>query len=252
MSNFFEVAAKAAETASEVVKSEVGQGAMKFDPDKRVDGEKEKKVGLNENDFDPDKRIEVNPDHISHSIENALGDRVEKEKTRDTKDVLSDVELCTDPERRLSQALGGDGEWLGEPGKSEFIPNDPAARQAMKERGVESIQYDEHCEPDFSPVSEGTVEIDNMTGERYGSEGNFAQAYEKQAEQWNIEAKDGKTDWAASDVKTWTKMEKLIVHERLDMKTVDFVPEAIHKECKHYGGCAECNERDKLGGGFDV
>lgn len=34
-------------------------------------------------------------------------------------------------------------------------------------------------------------------------------------------------------------------HERLDRKTVDFVPEAIHKECKHYGG-TELNEEIKL------
>lgn len=175
-----------------------------------------------------------------------------KVETETTKDVVSDVELYTDPQKRLDQALGSKGEWKGTPGKSEFIPSDLEARQTMKECGVECIKYDEHCEPDFSSVSPESVEIDNMTGERYGADGNFAQAYEKLAEKWNIQAKDGKTDWNAVDAKLWTKDNSLIPHERMDRKTVDFVPEAIHKECQHYGGCAECNKRDNVGGGFDV
>ena len=204
------------------------------------------------------QQLEANSTYIKDgqlyvTDENGIIESIDgKNETEATKDVVSDVELFTDPQKRLDQALGSNGEWLGEPGKSEFIPNDSAARQAMKECGVESIRYDEHCEPDFSSVSPESVEIDNMTGERYGLDGNFAQAYEKLAEQWNSKAKDGKTDWNAVDAKLWTKENKLTPHERLDRKTVDFVPEDIHKECKHYGGCAECNKRDNIGGGFDA
>lgn len=185
--------------------------------------------------------------------ESGLAESVESaEKTEKAQDVVSDVELYTDPERRLKQALGSDGEWLGEPGKSEFIPNDSAARQAMKERGVDSIKYDEHCEPDFSPVSEGTVEIDNMTDRRRGEGGNYEQAFEKLAEQWNNIAKDGKKDWSAREVESWADENKLSPHERMDGKTMDFVPRSIHFECKHYGGCAEYTARTKIRGGFDV
>lgn len=59
MSGFLEVVAKAGEKTSEVAKSEVGQAAKKFDPDKRVDVEKNKKDGTQEKGFNPDKRIDI-------------------------------------------------------------------------------------------------------------------------------------------------------------------------------------------------
>ena len=204
------------------------------------------------------QQLEANSTYIKDgklyvTDENGFIETAEKQaETGTTKEVVSDVELYTDAKERLDLAKGSVGEWLGDPGKSGFIPKDAEARQAMMKRGVDSIIYDEHCEPDFSPVSEGTVEIDNMTEERFGPDGNYAQAYTKLAEQWNSKAKDGKTDWTDVDVKSWATDNSLTPHERLDRKTVDFVPTAINRECRHFGGCAECKRRDNIGGGFDA
>lgn len=176
----------------------------------------------------------------------------EVSSVEEIKDVVSNVELYSSPEKRLAQAKGSDGEWLGEAGKSEFVPNDAEVRELMKERGVDSIRYDEHCEPDFSPVSEGTVEIDNMTWRRKGPGGNYEQAFEKLAEKWNEIAKDGKTDWNARDVDKWRQDNNLTPHERMDRKTVDFVPTPIHLACKHFGGCIESKLKANIGGKFDV
>ena len=175
-----------------------------------------------------------------------------KAETEATKDVVSDVELYNSPEKRLEKALQGDGKWLGEPGKSGFIPNNQEARQILKDRGLESIRYDANCEPDFSPVSEGTVEIDNMTEWRLGEGRNYDQAFKKLADQWNSMMKDGKSDWNSRDVVRWASDNKLSPHERMDRKTVDFVPRIINLECKHIGGCSECKLRDAVGGVFDV
>ena len=182
---------------------------------------------------------------IVESLENA-------EKTETIQDVVSDVELYNTPEKRLDQALQSNGEWLGEPGKSEFIPSNPEARQVLKDKGLESIRYDANCEPDFSPVSEGTVQIENMTERRLGEGGNYEQAFQKLSEQWNNALKDGKSDWTARDVARWAYDNKLSPHERMDRKTVDFVPRIINLECKHVGGCSECRLRDMVGGVFDV
>lgn len=65
------------------------------------------------------------------------------------------------------------GTWSGEPGNSMFIPADTPENQEIKkylhEHGVEGIVYKDGV-PDFSPVSEGTVEIPDMTEYRYSQE----------------------------------------------------------------------------------
>ena len=252
MSGFFDIAAK----ASEAAKPESNQAVQRFDADKRIDVEKDKKDDGKEKRFDPDKRIDVQEqfnkvvdDKDGKAVIELNNDQVEAEVT---KEVISDVELYNSSEKRLEQALQGEGEWKGEPGKSEFIPRNQEARQILKESGLESIRYDANCEPDFSLVSKGTVQINNMTERRLGEGGNYDQAFQKLAEQWNSEMKDGKSDWNSRDVARWTADNKLSPHERMDRKTVDFVPKVINLECKHIGGCSECKLRDARGGGFDV
>ena len=82
------------------------------------------------------------------------------------------------------------GEWTGERGESTYIPSDEAMKELLAKYGLEGIEYHDGI-PDFSQCSECTVEIDNMTENRAD---NFAQCDEKCAEQWNKEARDGKTD----------------------------------------------------------
>lgn len=159
------------------------------------------------------------------------------------------------------------GHFEGERGDSKFIPfGDTEVGRAcidkLKEYGQDGIEY-KNLEPDFSKVSEGTVQIDNMTEHRLDyidengnqKEGNFSQADKKCAELWNEQKKDGRTDWTEEAVYEWRHdLEHYCSwHERCDTKTMDLVPYEIHSYCKHLGGVSECMARDGIndGGGFD-
>lgn len=160
----------------------------------------------------------------------------------------SHKDCLTTSEDRKELVGHNKGEWDGELGNSTFHPEKQEAKDALKEYNQEGIDYKDG-EPDFSKVSEATVEIDDMTSSRPY---NFRQANEVCADQWNAKAKDGRTDWTARDVEDWRKENKYSWHERLDMKTMDLVQRDIHEECKHYGGVAECLRHEALnGGGFD-
>jgi|LSQX01.1.fsa_nt_gb hypothetical protein len=157
------------------------------------------------------------------------------------------------------------GSWKGERGESKFIPSDEredgkAAKEKLAEKGMDGIKYDK-AEPDFSECSEETVQIDNMTENRYDyiddngniQRGNFSQADIKCADQWNTIAKEGKTNWVANDVRDWRREKGFSWHERCDTKKMDLVPREIHSYFTHSGGVAECKARDgkNFGGGFD-
>lgn len=93
----------------------------------------------------------------------------------------------------------------------------------------------------FSPFSKSEVKIESMTSDRIK---NYKQAAEALSEQWNREAKGGKTDWKPEDVKIWMKANELVFHECSDMKTCQFVPRAIHEAVHHTGGRLECRIRE--------
>lgn len=154
-------------------------------------------------------------------------------------------------EERKIQALKGEGEWFEEESSLIFIPSSEKARSELKESGIEGIIYDKYAEPYFEKVSKVTVQIENMTSERYGPGGNFEKANKNCAEKWNEEGFEDKYDWIARDVEKWRNdpEHRYTWHERSDMKTMDLVPNETHDKCKHYGGCAECKARDGLLGG---
>ena len=241
MSGFFEVVAKASEITSDALKNGVGQAEKKFDPDKRIDVEK--KDEPKKKNFDPDKRIGKVETEF-----NLL--EVNEREIPNESDLVSKGKMFTDSGKRISWAQNGDGEWKGEPGISEFVPNKQNAKEALSKHGEDCIRYDSNGEPDFSKVAYETVEIDNMTEFRRGAGNNFDQADAKLAEKWNNECRNGKNDWTKSDVREWADNEEnnITRHERLDKKTVDYVDSDIHEECKHFGGCAECKARDRIGG----
>lgn len=141
------------------------------------------------------------------------------------------------------------GEWEGERGESKYIPKDVDIEKILKKYGLEGIEYKDGI-PDFSDVSESTVEIENMTENRAD---NFKQCDEKCAEQWNEEVRDGRTDWTARDVAQWRKENGYSWHERNDMKTCDLIPTKINDYFGHLGGVSECKKRDLSndGGEFD-
>lgn len=160
------------------------------------------------------------------------------------------------------------GHWDGERGNSKFIPNENTeaglkAKEKLAEYGQDGVCY-KNGEPDLSKCSEATVTIDKMTENRDDYDvdgikqyGNFSQADIKCAEKWNAEAKDGKSDWTARDVKKWRDEHNCTWHERCDTKTMDLISRDIHNTKDpvflHSGGVSECKVRDavNVGGEFD-
>lgn len=153
-------------------------------------------------------------------------------------------------EKRIEFASHSNGVWIGEPGNSRFYPNDDNAKGDLEKYKQSYIEYKDG-NPDFSKVSEATVKIDDMTSSHSY---NFKQADSTCAEQWNKSKRDGRSDWSAREVKQWRQEHMYSWHERIDRKTMDLVPRAIHAECKHYGGVSECKQYERengIGGGFD-
>lgn len=151
-------------------------------------------------------------------------------------DLNATIEYC---DKRLPSS---GGEWTGEPGNSEWVPdndvipkqppgNELAWEEIKEKYGIESIPFNDG-EPDFSAVSEATVEIDDFTTDRNM---NFTQADEACAKKWTEEDKDGRS-WTAADVKEYRKENQLSWHERSDQKTMDLVPQEVHGNVPHSGG----------------
>lgn len=142
------------------------------------------------------------------------------------------------------------GAWSGERGNSiyrlnERGPKEIKANSILKSKGLEGISYKEGI-PDFSKVADATVCIPNMTSNRPF---NFEQADRALAAKWNIEAKNGKSDWTARIIKNYRKEgdETLSWHERSDCKTMDLVPYCVHDSFDHSGGVMECKIRESIG-----
>lgn len=211
----------------------------------------------NYKDIKPEKEMsakELN-EAVNDEFKKASGDAgnsIEKNTEKNLDPTHKDC--MTTSEERKEWADRSNGDWDGEPGNSKFYPEKKEAKDALDRYEQDGVDYRDG-EPDFSKVSEATVEIDNMTSERYGLGNNFDQANQKCAEKWNKEAKDGKTDWTPRDVENWRIENRYTWHERLDRKTMDLVQRDVHEECKHYGGVAECKRYEAAGkvngGGFD-
>lgn len=135
------------------------------------------------------------------------------------------------------------GHWEGEPGNSKWCPDrehtplkyNPENKtwgEILDEHGIDGIEFNEG-EPDFSPVAEETVEIEDYSDDR---DENYDAADETLADKWNAEAKDGKTDWTKEDIAQYRKDNELSWHECDDMKTMQLVPREIHLNVPHAGG----------------
>lgn len=206
-----------------------------FDPDKRVDsktGDTKENHNTeldNNKEFDPDKRV----DNMSESGDVNPYNNIPKEGPR--------------------------GSWEGEPGDSKYVPDEennggpPSgkdAKDALEAKGKDGIEYT-NGEPDFSEVAEDTVEIDDMSEDRYGPDGNFAQADQALADKWNAENHGGRNDWTARDIKDYRQSNRLTWHERQDCQTMDLVDRDIHQYFTHIGGVAFCKARNNSEVKFD-
>lgn len=137
------------------------------------------------------------------------------------------------------------GHWEGERGESIFIPSDATeeirkVKYELNRHNLKGIEYKD-CIPDFSPISEDSVTIPNMSSDR---DANFEQAYIAFAKKWNQIELDGKNDWTLESVRYWTRANKFTLHESNDMKTMFLVPTEIHDFFKHSGGVKECKVQE--------
>jgi hypothetical protein len=151
---------------------------------------------------------------------------------------------------KLSYLPKNNGKWSGEEGNSEwipdpdFVPKNPKSnpeqlswKQISAKYGVSSILFVSE-QPDFSPISKGTVEIKDFSSER---DDNFDSADEELA------VKRGCTK---ADVRRWRKKNKYTWHERKDCKTMDKVPTCVHGNITHSGGISETKKRRRLNGEY--
>lgn len=132
------------------------------------------------------------------------------------------------------------GEWLGEPGNSEWNPDSkliPGDRNGTNSDGkswkeikeeykFETINF-ENNKPNFSDIAKGKVEIEDFSDNRRK---NFVQADEKLAEQKGC---------SPNEVKQWRIDNKYTWHEEADCKTMIKVPSEIHGNIPHDGGISE-------------
>lgn len=161
------------------------------------------------------------------------------------------------------------GTFTGEPGNSEFIPNDQKAQDKMAEYGKNNVEY-KNGYPDFSPFVQhdspwgpvnGEVEIPHMTDSRENPKwdlgrrpngtshdpnydlGNFSQADNAL---YNS-LKDHYLDLKPEDIEKYRKENGLTWHECSDGKTMQLIPSEIHDACRHSGGVAEMKYRSEWG-----
>lgn len=133
------------------------------------------------------------------------------------------------------------GEWDGERGNSTFklylneIPKkqnlDNKTWKEILPKNVDGIKFNDG-EPDFTPISESTVEINCFSESR---DKNFRQADIQEAE---------KRGCSPQEVREWRKTNEYTWHEREDCKTMDLVPSIIHNNVPHSGGISELKKRN--------
>lgn len=127
--------------------------------------------------------------------------------------------------------------WEGQRGES-------VCTKEIDSLGKVQVEY-KNCIPDFTPFSKANVEIPNMSGERYFEGGNFEQADNALAEQWNQAGKDSRHDWTGAEVRDWRRenLSEYTWHECTDRKTCQLIPRDINGSFGHLGGVGECNKR---------
>lgn len=139
------------------------------------------------------------------------------------------------------------GRWDGERGNSTWYPdkdvvpkkkNENSEKknwgEILKEFKIEGITFKDG-EPDFEPISKGTVEIKDFKDDR---DDNFDKA--------DIELAK-KKGCLPEDVYRWRKENGYTWHECMDMKTIQKVPSSVHNNISHQGGISKIRERNKYG-----
>lgn len=132
---------------------------------------------------------------------------------------------------------GNNGHWDGERGNSKWYPDhdyrplktNPEQKtwgEILEKHGIDDIEYKDG-EPDFSNISEGTVEIKDFSASRTD---NFDKADIELAKQRGC---------TPEEIAKFRKENDYTWHECKDMKTMQLVPSEVHSNMPHSGGVAE-------------
>lgn len=151
-------------------------------------------------------------------------------------------------EQRLKKTpvSGERGEWSSKRGESSYSLKEPL--DIPDGRQVTEINY-KNAIPDFSDYSIAEVDIPSMTTERYSNKskniiGNFEQANELAAAEWNRIKFNGKSNWVADDVEAFcydSFGNKIYTwHELNNRKTMQLIPTELNSTFNHLGGVKEC------------
>lgn len=140
--------------------------------------------------------------------------------------------------KHLEKMKKGIGKWKGDIGESVFILNEPIILPDGTK--ITKVTYKNGI-PDFSPYAKAEVKISKMTDNRDRKGGNYEQADEALAKQWNKAKRENKTNWTGADVKKYRDNSpvKLTWHEMSNMESMQLVPYEVNDTFKHYGGVAE-------------
>ena len=106
--------------------------------------------------------------------------------------------------------------------------------------------------PNFRPVSEAVITIDNMTGQRYYTGGNFEQADEALARFLNehpdselFEKLGVDGEITGQDISNYRRNNDLTWHEENDRIHMDLVSEDVNGTYGHLGGTSESKKQEK-------
>lgn len=222
-------------------------GDDKIQENKVKELETSEKISINQK-FDDllDKKVEykeLNSEEKSIDYENSLN---KEESYKGLNSEEKSVESLDEEQIDNSRLPRNGGEWLEEPGNSEWNPDSklvPGDRNGTNPDGKswkelkEEFKFDtipfKDGKPDFSEVARGRVEIDEFSDNRRK---NFVQADEKLAEQKGC---------YPEEVKQWRKENKYTWHEEADCRTMLKVPSEVHGNIPHDGGISEIkNKKD--------
>ena len=152
-------------------------------------------------------------------------------------------------DHRVALAQYG-GKWTGEPGNSQWIPDDaitPSNKgysnmkgktwgQIREENGISGILFKDG-RADFSSVSEGSVKMD--WEKAIGTE-KFEKMLKTGDRQFLHDAAFAKLaenlHCPVEDVIKYKNEKNLVWHEEPDCQTLRLVPREIHDNIKHFGG----------------
>ncbi|WP_164689948.1 HNH endonuclease [Luxibacter massiliensis] len=182
----------------------------------------------------PQGEVDATMDEIKEDVIEKNEDELDVEERSETEDVIEYQSTYEERKQQTPKEFDENGleRWSGERGESMCRLDDSEVNEILEKCNIDGIEYRD-CVPDFTPVSKGNVEIQSMSDDRNGKDGNFNQADTLLAQEKGCDPRDVR-DWRRENGYTW--------HECNDMKTCQKIPSIINSKFGHLGGVSECRK----------